>query len=82
MIVLGVIILTDGIFPRLLGGSIALAGLVRVLDSGLYFLGMGYNGEATVLTMLPALISQFGLTGWLLFCSPSLADNAFCKKEK
>jgi hypothetical protein len=82
MILLGVVILMDGIYPRWLGGSIGLAGFGYVLDSGLYFLGMGYNGEATALYMFPAMVSEFGLTGWLLFCSPSLADHAFCKKEK
>jgi hypothetical protein len=31
--------------------------------------------------MLPALVSELGLTGWLLFGTPSLADDAFFKKE-
>jgi hypothetical protein len=81
MILLGVVILIHGVFPRWLGGIIALAGFGYVLDSGLYFLGTGYNGEATALLMLPAVVSELGLTGWLLLCSPSLADPAFYNKE-
>ena len=81
MILLGVVILIHGVFPRLLGGIIALAGFGYVLDSSLYFLGTGYNGEATALLMLPAAVSELGLTGWLLLCSPSLLDHAFYNKE-
>jgi hypothetical protein len=81
MILLGVVILMHGIFPRWLGGIIALAGIGYILDSGLYFLGTGYSGEATALLMPPVMVSELGLTGWLLFGTPSLADDAFFKKK-
>jgi hypothetical protein len=81
MILLGAVILMHGVFPRWLGGIIALAGIGCILDSSLYLLGTGYNGEATALLMLPALVSELGLTGWLLFGTPSLANDVFFKKE-
>lgn len=81
MILLGIVVLMHGVFPRWWGGIVALAGFGYVLDSGLYFLIMGYNGEATALLMLPALVSESGVMAWLLFCSPSLADHALYNKQ-
>jgi hypothetical protein len=80
MILLGLVILMHGVFPRWLGLIVSLAGSGYILDSFLFFLVAGYNGEATTFLILPALISEFGLTCWLLFCSPSLADYSYYKK--
>ena len=69
----GYVVLVWGVFPKWLGVALALAGIGYVMDSSLFFLMDGYNGETTNILMLPALVAEFGLAGLLLFRQPTLS---------
>lgn len=73
MTLLGTLIVLDGVFPRVLGGIIALAGIGYVADSCLYFISGQYDGNVWLL--LPAIVAEFGLTGWLLLRPPTKANT-------
>jgi hypothetical protein len=69
MSVLGYVIWVWGVFPRWVGCLFFLAGLGYVSDSTLFFLMNGYDGQATAILLLPALLAEFGFTGCLLLKS-------------
>lgn len=73
MFLLGIIILRHGIFPHWLGWVISVAGVGYVMDSLLYFISGSYNGQATPLLMLPVLVAEFALAGYLVFQPPQKA---------
>lgn len=78
MLLLGVVIVLYGIFPRTLGWLIGFAGVGYVIDSLLYFLWSGYDGAWTNYLMLPAILGEFGFAGWLLFRAPLVSDHKEC----
>lgn len=76
MLVLGGLVVVDkALFPQWLGAVIALAGVGYITDSFLFLFRAGYNGSATGVLMLPALVSEFGLTGYLLLRPPRLVEQ-------
>ena len=73
MVLLGVVIVLEGVFPHWLGVATVTAGAGYILDSLLYFLVGSYDGQATGILMLPVLVAEFGLAGVLLTETPQLA---------
>lgn len=73
MLLLGIIILKHGIFPHWMGWAISLAGVGYIMDSLLYFMLGSYNGKATSVLMLPVLVAEFALAGFLVLRSPQKA---------
>ena len=71
----GFIVLHWGVFPRFLGYTISLSCPGYLLSSLLFLVWPGYDGELTVLFLLPVIISEFGLAGWLLANTPHPAKN-------
>ena len=71
LILLGVLILSTQVLPKLIGGLVAIAGLGYVLDGLLFFLAPDlrpvFLGGPMVYVILPALIGEAALTLRLLF---------------
>ena len=61
--------------PKFFGWAILLAGLGYLLDTCLYMLKNGYNGEISDFLMIPVFIAEFGFTGWLLFKAPRMVNS-------
>ena len=47
-----------------------LAGVGYIVDTLLWFLLSGYNGQVSAYLMIPVFIAEFGLAGWLLLRNP------------
>jgi hypothetical protein len=72
---LGFTIVLWGVFPRWLGYVTTLAGVCYVINSSLFLFWPGYDGTITFLMLLPALISNFWMAGWLLVNTPHPSKN-------
>lgn len=71
---LGFLVIWQNVFcPRWLGIILLIAGIGYSFDSILFFLWNGYDGQLSpFLVCIPALVSEFGLTGYLLLRTPKL----------
>mmetsp|Transcript_15473 Transcript_15473/g.24275 ORF Transcript_15473/g.24275 Transcript_15473/m.24275 type:complete len:273 (-) Transcript_15473:172-990(-) len=74
LFILGLLIVQRGVFPKFFGWAILLAGLGYIIDTFLYMLRTGYNGEISDYLMIPVFIAEFGFTGWLIMRAPQMAN--------
>lgn len=65
-LIVGYLIWRSGFMPRLLGALMAVAGAGYILDSYTSFLAPDLNAAIVSITLVPAVIAEFGLTAWLL----------------
>jgi hypothetical protein len=73
--ILGFAIVMWGVFPRYLGITLFIAGPCLIANSFLFFYWPGYDGELTLLLMLPTGIASIWLCGWLLVNTPHPSKN-------
>jgi hypothetical protein len=66
-VVLGHLLVRSRRAPSSLGVLLGVAGAGYLSNSLLYFLGPGYEGSATVILLLPAIIAESWLCGLLLW---------------
>lgn len=64
-----------GVLPRWLGYTIFIAGPSLIVNSLLYALIAGYEGDMSLIFYLPMIGSQLWLAGWLLVNIPHPAKN-------
>ena len=75
MSILGYVIWIWGVFPKWMGGLLFLAGLAYVVDSTLYFVQSGYNGQVSPILMIPVFLAEFGFACCLLLQKQTLAHH-------
>ncbi len=66
LVVLGVLLHRSRYVPRVLAVLIVAAGAGYVVDSLATLLVPGYGGVLSAVLLAPAILGEFGLTGWLL----------------
>ena len=66
-IVAGYLIARSGFFPWILGVLMVVAGFGYIADSYTSFLSPVLNAAIVNVTLVPAVVAEFALTGWLLF---------------
>ncbi|KAL7559073.1 hypothetical protein ACA910_018424 [Epithemia clementina (nom. ined.)] len=75
MAILGYVVSVWGVFPKWIGYLLGLSGVAYILDSTLYFLKSGYDGQATGILMLPVLITEILFAGCLLLKKQTWSDH-------
>lgn len=75
MLLFGFIIVMWGVFPRCLGYCILVSGPCFILSSFFYIFWPKYDGNLTVIFMIPVFISYIGLSGWCIVSTPHPAKN-------
>ncbi len=75
LLMFGMTIVLWGVFPRWMGYLLSIAGPCMILNSLLFVVWPGYDGDMGLLWHLPMLISELWLCGWMLVNVPHPAKN-------
>ena len=70
MLLLGFIVIREGVLPTWMGYALASAGGGYLIDSFLSFFFGWYNGQASTVLMMPVLVAEFSLAGFLVLRTP------------
>ena len=66
LIGLGILLFRSRYIPAVIGIILAVAGVGYVVDSFASFLIADYSSAISMIVLAPAIVGEFGLTGWLL----------------
>lgn len=72
---LGFTITMWGVLPRYLGLTLLVAGPCMIASSFLYFFWPGYDGELSLVLLIPSGAASIWLCGWLLVNTPHPSKN-------
>jgi hypothetical protein len=72
---LGFSVIMWGVFPRYMGYLLFIAGPCLIVNSALYLLWPGYDGQLSLVLCIPVGAAAFWLSGWLLVNTPHPAKN-------
>ena len=75
LVLIGKLFRSSSIIPGFLAGVLMIAGFGYIADSMLNFFVNDYNAMITAVLMLPAIIGEFGLAGWLIFKGPRSSES-------